>query len=43
MKPQPRIVRRRPMARRQPSQLWERVAAIGFGIAAFLFVIAVAR
>ena len=40
---QPRIVVRRPMPRRQPSQLWEHVAAIGFGIAAFLFVIAVAR
>jgi hypothetical protein len=31
------------MPRREPSRLWEHVAAIGFGIAALMFVVAVAR
>ena len=40
---QPRIVVRRPMARPVHSDLWPRVAVIGFAVAAFLFVIAISR
>ena len=40
---QPRIVRRKPMARPVHSDLWPRVAVIGFAVAAFLFVIAISR
>ena len=43
MKPQPKVHVRRPMPRREPSRLWEHVAAIGFGIAALMFVEALAR
>ena len=40
---QPRIVVRKPIPRRQPSQLWEHTAVIGFAIGALMFVVALAR